>query len=205
MPEDAVIETSAGGISMRVPESSQRQSTQRTKVVVKIRDQWLKLAVTALLESSGYHVMSVDHEEALIVTDDEAIQGQDVVRLVEDRSGPSKEAFDALIEARVGALVSKRDPAYLPIALQAIEHGMLVAPHHIIDSAQAIPAISTRQAKILNLIGAGLSNRQIAIRLSVSDAIIKREVSSLLRIFDTNSRVNLAMRSAEIGYRPRNR
>ena len=102
MPEDAVIE-GASAISMRIADQPQRAQTT-ARVVVRIADQWLKLAVTALLESAGYHVMSVDAPDALIVTDDETVQGQHVVRLVEDRSGPSKDAFDALIEARVGAI-----------------------------------------------------------------------------------------------------
>lgn len=173
-------------------------------VVIKVRDPWLDIAISALLGRAGYRVVDVDSTGgAFVVTDDEHAQGMLVTRLIDDRSGPSQAALDALLDAEVGALVSKNEPGHLPVALAAVSQGMIAAPRRIIDSAKSVPQLTQRQAQILNFIGKGMSNPQIAKRLCVSEASIKRVVSTLLRAFDATSRVELAMRSAQIGYRPK--
>lgn len=175
-------------------------------VVVRVRDPWLNIAITAMLHRTGYRVIETDSTgEAFVVTDEEVPRGMLVTRLIDDRSGPSQAALNALLDAEVGALVSKSEPGHLPVALAAVSQGMIAAPRRIVEAAQSIPQLTQRQAQILNCIGKGMSNPQIAKRLCVSEASIKRVVSNLLRVFEANSRVELAMRSAEIGYRPKPR
>jgi DNA-binding NarL/FixJ family response regulator len=80
------------------------------------------------------------------------------------------------------------DQTFLPEVLA----GYLLERYRRPDSAAA-PSIrlSPREAEVLDLVCAGLSNKQIATRLEVSIHGAKRHVSSLLRKFSAPSRSHL--------------
>lgn len=72
--------------------------------------------------------------------------------------------------------------------------------HHaslVLTAAPPVPAweeLTEREGQTLALIGAGLSNKQIARELGISDGTVKIYVRSLLRKFRLSSRLELATR-----------
>lgn len=56
------------------------------------------------------------------------------------------------------------------------------------DSGSSATALTQREQEILGLIGAGLLNRQIATRLSISEATVKTHINNLFTKADLHSR-----------------
>ncbi|MFD2351276.1 response regulator transcription factor [Nonomuraea ferruginea] len=65
--------------------------------------------------------------------------------------------------------------------------------------------ISAREAEVLNLVGAHLSNAEIAARLCISVRTVESHVSSLLRKLEVPDRRALARRAPEPSAPPRRR
>ncbi len=59
--------------------------------------------------------------------------------------------------------------------------------------------LSQRQASVLQQIGLGLSNKQIAHNLGVAEPTIKMHVSALLRVFGAQNRVQILLKAKEKG------
>lgn len=63
------------------------------------------------------------------------------------------------------------------------------------------PPLSERQRQVLDYVGRGLSDREIARLLSVSTSTVHREISTLLRVFGVSNRTQLAARAGHQGLR----
>lgn len=63
--------------------------------------------------------------------------------------------------------------------------------------------LSERQKDIVELVLAGYSNKKIAIALDLSEGTVKNYMFHLMRLMDVKSRLEMAMRIREKGYRPR--
>lgn len=59
--------------------------------------------------------------------------------------------------------------------------------------------LSQRQASVLQQIGQGLSNKQIAHNLGVAEPTVKMHVSALLRLFGVQNRVQILLKAQEKG------
>lgn len=62
-----------------------------------------------------------------------------------------------------------------------------------------VPDLSTGERQVLELLAQGLNTTQIAHELVLSEAAIKSRVGRLLRIFHVDSRVQLLVRTTELG------
>ncbi len=60
--------------------------------------------------------------------------------------------------------------------------------------------LSQRQASVLQQLGQGLSNKQIAHNLGVAEPTIKMHVSALLRAFGVQNRVQVLLKAKEKGF-----
>lgn len=111
--------------------------------------------------------------------------------------GVSAEALRAGVRA---ALPGDISPEQLKAALQAAARGLLVIhPAHadegLAASAHATRApdelaepLSTREIEVLQLLAAGLSNKEIAARLNISEHTVKFHVASILGKLGAGSR-----------------
>ncbi len=57
--------------------------------------------------------------------------------------------------------------------------------------------LSERQVAVLEQLGLGLSNKQIAHKLGVAEPTIKMHISSLLRAFNVQNRVQILLKAKE--------
>jgi len=109
----------------------------------------------------------------------------------------SSEALRAGIRA---ALPGDISPEQLVAALQAVASGLIVL--HPAHAGEALPAglaaprapdelaesLTRREAEVLQMLAAGLSNKEIASRLGISDHTVKFHVASILGKLGAGSR-----------------
>jgi len=67
------------------------------------------------------------------------------------------------------------------------------------DHANLLDPLTDREAEILTLIAAGLSNKEIAVQLSLSTNTVKMYASQLYQKLDVNRRTEAVARAREIG------
>ena len=67
------------------------------------------------------------------------------------------------------------------------------------DSAPGLPGITRREREVLGLLAEGLTNRQIADRLVVSEHTVHRHVTNILRKLDLPSRTAAAALAVRSG------
>ncbi len=60
--------------------------------------------------------------------------------------------------------------------------------------------LSERQVAVLQQLGQGLSNKQIAHELGVAEPTIKMHISSLLRAFKVQNRVQILLKAKEMNF-----
>ena len=72
------------------------------------------------------------------------------------------------------------------------------APAHRSDPS-VLDALTRREREVLGCLGQGLSNAEIAVRLSMAEATVKTHVSRLLGKLELRSRVQAAVLAQELG------
>ncbi len=60
--------------------------------------------------------------------------------------------------------------------------------------------LSPRQVGVLQQLGQGLSNKQIAHKLGVAEPTVKMHISALLRAFGAQNRVQILLKAKEKGF-----
>jgi DNA-binding NarL/FixJ family response regulator len=71
-------------------------------------------------------------------------------------------------------------------------------PARTTDSGLPEP-LSEREKEILHLLAQGLSNREIAIRLSLAQGTVKNYVTAILQKLGVRDRTQAALRARELG------
>ena len=100
---------------------------------------------------------------------------------------------------RVAAGGSMLDPRLMPAVLERLRHGRPDAAHESADTApgdQRAAMLTAREQLILELIGEGLTNRQIGIRLHLAEKTVKNNVTTLLRKLGFSRRTEAAAYAA---------
>ncbi|MBL1113544.1 response regulator transcription factor [Streptomyces sp. 110] len=75
------------------------------------------------------------------------------------------------------------------------------APSPTTPSPEALATLTPREREVLACLGQGLSNAQIAQRLTMAEATVKTHVSRLLNKLELRSRVQAAVLAQELGVR----
>lgn len=126
-----------------------------------------------------------------------ATQSPDTAVVVLTVSRNDDDLFDAVRAGALGYLLKDMDPDRLPKALQGVLEGEAALPRTLVarlmdefrgrdrrrSTLRGRPAarLTSREWQVLDLMRAGLTTRQMADRLFVSDVTVRSHVSAILR------------------------
>lgn len=127
-----------------------------------------------------------------------------VVALLKEM-GQASEAWRA--GAR-GLLLGAIDPDSLCAALTAVAHGFAVVEPALISALSQVElsqpeaqveALTPREMEVLQLLAAGLPNKTIANRLSITDHTVKFHVNAIMTKLGVQSRTEAVVRATKLG------
>jgi DNA-binding NarL/FixJ family response regulator len=128
-----------------------------------------------------------------------------------------RSVLDALRAGARGYLTKDASGADIRRALrQVLDNHAVIDPavqHHVIDAIATLPAaqadqtplpagLTPREAEVLALIAAGLSNREIATHLTVSEGTVKSHVNHLLAKIGARDRAQAVTYAYQLGLAP---
>jgi two-component system, NarL family, nitrate/nitrite response regulator NarL len=121
--------------------------------------------------------------------------------------GPGQ-AFDAISAGARGAVPRDSSPSAIAAAILAVHNGLgVIAPYSLLGlkAPEAVTRSATNQTltrrenEVLVLLADGLSNKEIAIKLSISEHTAKFHVNSILQKMNAQKRVEAVVRAAKLG------
>jgi DNA-binding NarL/FixJ family response regulator len=141
--------------------------------------------------------------------EDDARAGAPILALLVDDADDA--ALAALRHGARGVLARDASREELGRAIRAVRDGQIWAPRpviaHALDLLAASPVgrttpqapqdLSPRERDVARHVGAGLSNREIAGRLSISEATVKAHLSRAFRKLGVRNRAGLVLLQAE--------
>lgn len=93
-----------------------------------------------------------------------------------------------------GLLLKNADVSHVLEGFKRIQAGELVFDDIEQDSNWSIPMLTERQRSVFDALLVGLSNKQIARTLSISEYTVKEHVTAILAIFGVRNRLELVLR-----------
>lgn len=165
-----------------------------------------KMMVTGVL--SGERDFGMEGSDADVVITDSAnyafLAGRAKrILLIRDDSDrhllpPFGDLKEMVAQGLVGILDVATDLALLRKAVEKVHEGELWLDHRIIRNSLQTPEsnrahLSRRETEIMHFIREGLSNKQIAARLFISEQTVKSHCNHLFKKFGVSSRLQLAL------------
>jgi DNA-binding NarL/FixJ family response regulator len=122
-------------------------------------------------------------------------------------AGDREVAADALARGARGALLRSAPPQRIRAALHAIADGLVVIDDEIADgvlpqaraAVELIEPLTAREREVLHLLASGLTNKEIASRLGISDHTVKFHVNGILGKLGVDSRTEAVVHAARLG------
>jgi DNA-binding NarL/FixJ family response regulator len=168
-------------------------------VALDISNNVLHIAIESILKLEGIPVVNEDRCR-LLITDDLQREGKGVILLSDESPAEAYASVTAFISGKVSAVASIRQPEAIAVVIQAACEQLAVVPQTLLAAAFHAPRLGERQTRVLALIIQGLANAAIGQRLGLSEASVKRDVSTLLRAFGCATRGELVARAVNVGY-----
>ena len=151
----------------------------------------------------------MDWEEAL----KEIKEKTDGARLVIISASEDSRSIRKSMEYGISGYIPKRsDTKVLTGALKLILDGGTYLPPSVLDNGQAVSGyngnanvrakgktLTNRQAQVLELVAQGMSNKQIAYEIGVSEATVKLHINALLRAVGATNRTQAVITAQKMG------
>lgn len=126
-----------------------------------------------------------------------------VLCLVGDGSG----AAEAIVRGASGVLLRGSTPRRLHDAICALAQGMLVVDDEVADRVLRQPRaridlfepLTPREQQVAQLLAGGLTNKEIAQRLGVTEHTVKFHLNGLLRKLGVSTRTEAVVQAARLG------
>ena len=144
-----------------------------------------------------------DIDSADVVLCDTAIgrplaQPLDVPLLVLLRDGA--DALEAIAAGARGAISRSSSPSRIHAALRAIGEGLIVIDREPSRDAEPLAdPLTAREQDVLELLAAGLTNKEIATRLGITDHTVKFHVNAILAKLGAETRTEAVVHAAKLG------
>jgi DNA-binding NarL/FixJ family response regulator len=172
----------------------------RGSVTLDLADHVLRVAIESVLRIDGVDILDEDDGQCLLLSDNPQSRGKRVVLMTEETPAEAHTAMLAFTTGAVGAIASRRKPEAVPMVIMALRQNLAVLPQSLLAAAVNAPRLSDRHQRVLSLTVEGLTNAAISRRLGISEATVKRDVTSLLRAFGCATRTELVRKATENGY-----
>jgi len=136
--------------------------------------------------SAGVVVRDLADDGAVAAALAERLDARPTIVTVSD---PSAETSRALLRAGARGVIG-RDAARddLAAAIAAVERGYIVLTDRHLPQASESAALTPRERDVLDMLARGLSNKQIAARLTLTENTVKFHVASILSKLDAATR-----------------
>jgi DNA-binding NarL/FixJ family response regulator len=121
---------------------------------------------------------------------------------------PQGRALEAIAAGASGALARDASPEAIAAAVHALREGLAVfdrgfvsaiAPPQPLASEGSKDQLTPRELEVLGHLADGLSNKQIAVKLEISEHTAKFHVNSILQKMGAQKRVEAVVRAAKLG------
>lgn len=112
-------------------------------------------------------------------------------------------AADALAARALGALYRDAEPDRVAAALVAVSQGLVVVDPAFAPRRESRPdqdPLTPREAEVLAQLALGLSNKEIADRLGISDHTAKFHVNAIMGKLGATTRTEAVVRAARLGW-----
>jgi DNA-binding NarL/FixJ family response regulator len=178
--------------------------TKTRRVSLRISDELVDLALRSVLIESEYIVIDDENNDedagCVLITDDLAEVNERSVLVVDQTSMGAKSALDLMQAGQLQCAIPRDRPRDLPLAIEVLQSGFTGTPIVLQERAAEAPDLRDREIAVLGLLVDGASNADIARKLNVSQASVKRYVAALMELFGVESRVDLAQQAIRSGF-----
>jgi DNA-binding NarL/FixJ family response regulator len=164
------------------------------RVAVAGRDARALAAIVAAFDD----VVIVDDVDSCDIVVGDKTQPLDVPLLVLLSDGA--DAFEVIAAGARGAISRHSSPSRIHAALRAIDEGLIVIDREPArDSEPLIDPLTAREQDVLALLAAGLTNKEIASRLGITDHTVKFHVNAILAKLGAETRTEAVVHAAKLG------
>jgi DNA-binding NarL/FixJ family response regulator len=116
-------------------------------------------------------------------------------------------AAEALAAGARGLLMRNASPRRIHAALHAVAEGLMVVDeelsravlHAVRPPAEMAEPLTNRELEVMQLLAAGLTNKEIASRLGISDHTVKFHVNAILGKLGVETRTEAVVHAARLG------
>jgi DNA-binding NarL/FixJ family response regulator len=184
-----------------------RQAAEPLRVVVDSENPLRRAAMVMRL--SPFADLSVseapDSPADVVVTDAGEVSrfAAPVIRLVRDGS----EATQAMASGARGVLPRTASPQRLYTAIRAAAEGLVVIDEEIAEQVlpharariDLIEPLTPREQQVAQLLAGGLTNKEIAHRLEITEHTVKFHLNGILRKLGVSTRTEAVVQAARLG------
>ncbi len=168
-------------------------------VAVLLRDAVVLAATVSSLEGVGLRVVADPARAQVCLSDGGTDQAALTALLVPATPAACAGALKAVVDGRARGAATDADLPLLVTLVRAVSAGVVSLAPRVVSLAGELPALSSRQMAVLQLVASGIPLSEIARRTHVSHATVKRELGSLLAAVGVRSRVELVLTSRALG------
>src|SRR5215510_3048563 len=118
------------------------------------------------------------------------------VVVVSGRSGPGI-AARAIAHGASGFVPKSASAATVMEAMRAVRSGEVWLPPE--GESEVAPRLTPQQLRVLYMLCAGLSNKQIGVRLGVTEATVKAHMRAIMEKFGADNRTQVVVAAQRLG------
>ena len=114
--------------------------------------------------------------------------------------GDGADALEAIAAGARGAISRSSSPSRIHAALRAIGEGLIVIDRGPSRDAEPLSdPLTAREQDVLHLLASGLTNKEIATRLGITDHTVKFHVNAILGKLGAETRTEAVVHAAKLG------